>query len=315
MKMRVLAGVATAVVAALTMTACGGSDDPLSGNNPPAQQPTSGGAVAKPSKIIVGSANFPESALLAEIYAGALSAKGITVEKKLNIGNRETYFPGLKDGSIDLIPEYTGVVLQYLNKSATETSVEDVYGALKKALPSNLTVLDKSSAEDKDAIVVTKETADKWSLKSIADLKAHQAEVTFGGPPEIQRRPDGLPGFKKTYDIEFKDFKALDAGGPLTVNALKTGAVQAADIFTTDPSIKINNFVVLDDPKNNFAAQNVAPIVSSSKVSDEVKQALNGVSAKLTTDILIDLLTKLNDPSKPDASKVAADWLASAGLK
>ena len=314
MKIRVIAGVATAVVAALTMSACG-SSDPLS--NTPTQQPggTSGGAVAKPSKIIVGSANFPESALLAEIYAGALSAKGITIEKKLNIGNRETYYPGLRDGSIDLIPEYTGVLLQHINKQAAETSPDEVYSALKKALPSNLIVLDKSSAEDKDAIVVSKETADKWSLKSISDLKSHENEVTFGGPPEIQRRADGLPGFKKTYDIQFREFKALDAGGPLTINALKTGAVQAADIFTTDPAIKANNFVVLDDPKNNFAAQNVVPLISSGKASDEVKQALNAVSAKLNTQTLIDLLTKLSAPDKPDASKVAADWLASAGIK
>lgn len=315
MKIRVFAGLATAVVAALTMTACG-SSDPLT-NNPPAQQTggTSGGAVAKPSKIIVGSANFPESALLAEIYAGAVAAKGVTIEKKLNIGNRETYYPGLADGSIDLIPEYTGVLLQHVNKQATESSADDVYTALKKALPQNLIVLEKSAAEDKDAIVVTKETADKWSLKSISDLKSHEKEVIFGGPPEIQRRPDGLPGFKKNYDIEFKEFKALDAGGPLTVNALKTGAVQAADIFTTDPSIKVNNFVVLDDPKNNFAAQNVVPLINSGKASDEVKQALNAVSAKLTTEILIELLTKLNAPDKPDASKVAADWLSTNGLK
>lgn len=315
MKMRVFTGVATAVVAALAMTACG-SSDPLSSNNPPAQQPGgTGGAVAKPSKIIVGSANFPESALLAEIYAGALGTKGITIEKKLNIGNRETYYPGLGDGSIDLIPEYTGVLLQHINKQATESSSDEVYNALKKALPAALIVLDKSSAEDKDAIVVTKETADKWSLKSISDLKSHEKEVTFGGPPEIQRRADGLPGFKKNYDLEFKEFKALDAGGPLTVNALKTGAVQAADIFTTDPAIKANNFVVLDDPKNNFAAQNVVPLINAGKASDEVKQALNAVSAKLDTQTLIDLLTKLSGPDKPDASKVAADWLASAGIK
>jgi osmoprotectant transport system substrate-binding protein len=311
---RTFAGVATAVAAALTMTACGGSSDPLS-NNPPAQQPGSTGAVAKPDKIIIGSANFPESALLAEIYAAALSAKGITIEKKLNIGNRETYYPGLADGSIDLIPEYTGVLLQHIKKDATETGPDDVYEALKKVLPANLVVLDKSSAEDKDAIVVTKETADKWSLKSIADLKAHEGEVIFGGPPEIQRRPDGLPGFKKNYDLTFKEFRALDAGGPLTVNALKTNAVQAADIFTTDPAITVNNFVVLEDPKNNFAAQNVVPLINSAKASDEVKQALNAISAKLTTDILIELNGKLSAPDKPDAAKVAADWLASAGLK
>jgi osmoprotectant transport system substrate-binding protein len=312
---RVLAGVATAVVAALSMTACGGSSSPLDSGSSGSSGGASSGSVPKPDKIIVGSANFPESAVLAEIYAAALSAKGITVEKKLNIGNRETYLPGLKDGSIDLIPEYTGVLLQYLDKSATATSADDVYTALKKALPSNLIVLDKSSAEDKDAIVVTKATADSWGLKSITDLAPHAGDVIFGGPPEIQRRADGLPGFKKNYNIEFKDFKSLDAGGPLTVDALKTGAVQAADIFTTDPSITVNNFVVLDDPKNNFAAQNVVPLINSAKASDDVKQVLNAISAKLDTKTLIDLNAKLSSPDKPDAAKVAADWLASAGIK
>ncbi|MFL6144489.1 MAG: ABC transporter substrate-binding protein [Labedaea sp.] len=311
---RVLAGVATAMVAALTMTACGGSSDPLS--NAPASQPGGGSSnVAKPSKIVVGSANFPESAVLAEIYAAALTAKGITVEKKLNIGNRETYYPGLQDGSIDLIPEYTGVLLQHIKKDATQTSPDEVYSALKAALPANLTVLDKATAEDKDAIVVSKETADKWSLKSIADLKAHAAEAIFGGPPEIQRRPDGLPGFKKNYDLEFKEFKSLDAGGPLTVNALKTNAVQAADLFTTDPSITVNNFVVLDDPKNNFAAQNVVPLINAGKASSEVKDVLNAIAAKLDTKTLIELNAKLSAPDKPDAAKVAADWLAAAGIK
>jgi osmoprotectant transport system substrate-binding protein len=311
---RTFAGVATAVVAALTMTACGGSSDPLSSNTPAQQPGGSSGAVAKPSKIIVGSANFPESAVLAEIYAGALAAKGITIEKKLNIGNRETYYPGLQDGSIDLIPEYTGVLLQHINKQATETAADEVYTALKKALPANLIVLDKSAAEDKDAVVVTKATADKWSLKSITDIKAHANEVIFGGPPEFAKRADGVPGLKKNYDIEFKEFKPLDVGGPLTINALKTDVVQAADVFTTDPSIKVNNFVVLDDPKSNFAAQNVIPLINAAKASSEVKDALNAVSAKLTTDVLIDLLTKLSAPDKPDASKVAADWLASQGI-
>lgn len=310
---RVFAGLATATVAALTLAACGGSSDPLA--NTPAPQPGGGSsAPAKPDKIIIGSANFPESALLAEIYAAALSAKGITIEKKLNIGNRETYYPGLSDGSIDLIPEYTGVLLQHINKEAPETAPDEVYGALQKALPPNLIVLDKSSAEDKDAIVVTKETADKWGLKSIEDLKPHEQEIIFGGPPEIQRRADGLPGFKKNYDLEFKEFKALDAGGPLTINALKTGAVQAADVFTTDPSITVNNFVVLEDPKNNFAAQNVVPLINASKASQEVKDALNAISAKLDTRTLIELNTKLSGADKPDAAKVAADWLASAGL-
>src|SRR4051794_33896794 len=154
---------ATAVVtSALALTACGGGSDPLAtgGDATPAASDT----------IVVGSADFPENALLAEIYAGALAKKGVKVTKKLNIGSRETYVPGLEDGSIDLVPEYSGVLLQYFDESATATSSDAVYAALQKAVPAKLTVLDQSKAEDADAIVVTKVTADKYHLTSIADL-------------------------------------------------------------------------------------------------------------------------------------------------
>src|SRR5450631_2554419 len=153
----------TATVAMLGVAACGsGTNDPLA----------AGGSASKAatSTIVVGSANFPESALLAEIYAGALGAKGVKVEKKLNIGSRETYIPALKDGSIDLIPEYTGVLDQYFNKNAKATTSDTVYAELKAAVPATMTVLAKSAAEDKDAVVVTKATATRLSLKSIADL-------------------------------------------------------------------------------------------------------------------------------------------------
>jgi osmoprotectant transport system substrate-binding protein len=303
---RTLAGLATAVAAALMLTACGGSSDPLSNT-------ATAGAPAPSDTIKVGSANFAESKLLAEIYAQALQAKGVKVEKNLGIGSRETYFPGLKDGSIDLVPEYTGVVLQYLNKKATETSAEDVYAALKKTLPAELTVLDKASAEDKDAVVVTKETAAKYNAKSIADIAAKGGEITFGGPPEFKDRPDGIPGIKERYGLTFKDYKSLEPG-PITTKALLDGTIQAADIFTTDASIEANGFVVLDDPKNNFAAQNVVPVINAKKASDTVKQVLNAVSAKLDTKTLLDLNGKLAAPDKPDPSKVAQDWLAGAGI-
>ncbi len=304
---RVLAAVATATAAALTLTACGGSTDPL------AAPSTTTGAPAPTGTVVIGSANFPESTLLAEIYASALEAKGVKVSKKLNIGSRETYYPGLQDGSIDLIPEYTGVLLSYVKKDATETEAEAVYGALQKALPEKLTVLDKSAAEDKDAVVVTKDTAAKLNLKTIEDL-AKTGAVTFGGPPEFQKRPDGLPGLKENYNLEIKEYKSLDVGGPLTVDALKSGVVQAADLFTTDPAIAANGFIALEDPKANFAAQNVVPLVNKSKVDATVEQVLNGISAKLTTEVLIELNGKLSAPDKPDASKVAKEWLASVGL-
>ncbi|SDJ83793.1 osmoprotectant transport system substrate-binding protein [Lentzea albidocapillata subsp. violacea] len=295
--------IATAVAAVMLLSACGG--DPLTGG---ADNP------APTDTIVVGSGNFPESRLLAEIYAEALAAKGVKVSKKLNIGNRELYYKGVQDGSIDLIPEYTGVLLKYINKEAQEVGSDEVYAALKKALPQNLIVLDKSSAEDKDAVVVTKQIAAQYSLKSIDDLVPYCKDMVFGGPPEFQNRADGLPGLKAKYACEFKEFKSLDVGGPLTVAGLKDNTVQAADLFTTDAAIKANEFVVLEDPKNVFAAQNVVPLINEKKASQQVRDTLNAISKKLDTKILLELNQKLSAPDKPEPEKVAKEWLASAGI-
>lgn len=125
---------------------------------------------ASGATLTVGSANFPENVVLAWIYADALKSAGANVTTKLNIGSREKYFPALKSGSIDVFPEYNGAVLSYLDKNATASSTADVDAALAKALPSSLIALKSSSAEDSDAIVVTKATAEKYKLTSIADL-------------------------------------------------------------------------------------------------------------------------------------------------
>jgi osmoprotectant transport system substrate-binding protein len=302
---RVFAGVATAVAAALTLSACGGGD-PLSKDS------GSDSGSGSNETVSVGSANFPESQLLAEIYAQALEAKGVKVDRQFDLGSREKYFDGLKDGSIDLIPEYSGVLLQFINPKATETAPDEVYTALQKALPTNLTVLDKAAAEDKDAVVVTKETADKWSLKSIDDLVPHCKEAVFGGAPEFKTRPDGIPGIQAKYSCTFKSFSSLEPGA-ITTKALLDDTVQAADIFTTDAAIEANGLVVLEDPKNNFAAQNVVPLINKDKASDTVKDALNAISAKLDTDSLLELNAKLNAPDKPDYADVAEEWLGQIG--
>ena len=302
-------GVAMLAGFALALTACGGGSDPLSSGSG-----QTSGAAASSNTIIVGSANFVESQILAEIYAQALTAKGVSVEKRLNIGSREAYIPALQDGSIDLIPEYSGVLLQYFDKTADETAPDAVYSALQDALPDNLIVLDKSAAEDKDAVVVTRDTATRLNVKSIADLAPQCGTLVFGGPPEFQTRPDGIPGLQKTYNCTFKEYRALDAGGPLTVAALKNGDVQAADLFTTDASIVTNDFVVLDDPKNNFAAQNVLPLINKAKASDTVKSTLNDISAKLTTEGLTQLNAEAAGEAKPSPETVAKNWLSQNGL-
>lgn len=311
--MRYLTGRAVAAVvtvaAVMTLSACGGGapGGPLGGGP--------GAAPAAPGDTVrVGSANFPESTLIAEIYAQALEAKGVKVDRRLNLGSRETYFPGLKDGSIDLIPEYTGTVLQYLDKQATATAPDEVYAALQKTIQAPLTVLDKAPAEDKDAVVVSRAVAQRYNAKSLSDLAPHCGELVFGGPPEFQQRPDGIPGIQKTYNCAFQSYRSLDVGGPLTIKALTDGTVQAADVFTTDPNIAEKDLVALEDPKNNFAAQNVVPVINAAKATDQVKQALNAVSAKLTTAGLIDLNRKLNAPDKPNADVVAKEWLTANGL-
>jgi osmoprotectant transport system substrate-binding protein len=306
MKRTRIALAVTVAAAMIGVAACGsGSNDPLA----PGGSPVKAGS----GTIVVGSANFPESALLAEIYAGALSAKGVTVQKRLNIGSRETYIPALKDGSIDLVPEYTGVLDQYFNKNAKATDSNAVYAELKAAVPATMTILNKSAAQDKDAVVVTKGTAARLGLKSIADLQSHAKDLTLGGPPEWKTRPTGVPGLKKLYNLDFKSFLPLDAGGPLSVQALKNGQVDAVNLFTTDPSIADNGFVILDDPKNLFAAQNVVPLITKSKVTPTVSASLNAISAKLDTATLGELVKEVV-VDKKDPAVVAKEFLVKNGL-
>ncbi len=262
--------------------------------------------------VVIGSANFAESVLVADIYGGALTAKGVKVSQKPKIGSREVYIPALKDGSIDLIPEYSGTLLGYFDKNATAVSSDDVYKALPAAVGSDLKVLDQSQAQDKDSITVTQATADKYKLKTISDLKDKASDLILGAGPEFKTRSDGVPGLKAKYGVAFGTFKTLDSGGPLTVAGLKNGQVDAADLFTTDPSIEANKFVVLEDPQNLYNAQNVLPLINAKKATPTVTAALNAVSAKLTTDILLDLNSKVAAGTDPAA--VAQTWLKAQNL-
>jgi glycine betaine/choline ABC-type transport system substrate-binding protein len=150
-------------------------------------------------------------------------------------------------------------------------------------------------------------SSDKKSGGTIA------SQMIFGGPPEFKTRPDGIPGLKKNYGVSFGKYTVTDVGGPVTVNALKRGQVDAVDLFTTDPSIAANDFVILEDPKSNFAAQNVVPLITKSKATDGVKQVINGIQAKLTTENLGGLLGEvIND--KADPADVAKGFLSDNGL-
>ena len=296
-----------AAVAALALAACGAN------NNPTAPAGGGGGSTASAAggSITVGSADFSESQVLGEIYAGAIKAKGITVTTKPNIGSRDVYIKALQDGSIDIVPEYTGSLLTFLKGTAPSQDPDAVYTALKSTLPPTLVVLDKSTAQDKNSIVVTKDTQSKYSLKSIADLTAHQADITVAAPPEFQTRQQGLVGLKSEYGFAPANFLPLK--GAAVVNALTNGQAQAANIFSTDPSISSNGFVTLEDPKLLFGSDNVVPLIRKDKVNDTITAALNAVSAKIDTATLTDLVKQV-DVDKKDASAVAKDFLSKNGL-
>lgn len=296
------------MTATLALAACGGGDDPLdtAEEDSPAAGADDGASTGgmdaatgtgsagdAGGSITVGSANFPENELLAQIYAAALSDAGVEVETSLGIGSREVYLTAIEEGSIDVLPEYSGGLATFLNPDITATSPEDVLAEAQDNLPEGLQLLEISDAEDKDSLVVTAETAQEHSLASIGDLEPVAGELTLGGPPEFETRPNGVDGLREVYGLEFASFRSLSAGSNLTVQALANGQVDVANIFTTDPAIEENDFVVLDDPESLFAAQNVVPLIRSDVVNPQVEEALNSVSAALTTQNLTEMMVQV----------------------
>lgn len=307
---RAFGGLAAGLGMAVALSACGGSSDPLS--NAPA---TTGAESGEATSLVVGSADFPESQIVAELYAGALNAAGVTATTKPNIGSREVYFKAVQDGSVDVVPDYTGNLLLHVDKEATEESAEDIAKALPDKLPDGLAVLEASKAENKDAMVVTKATAEKYQLKSIEDLAKVCSEIVVGAPATFAERAYGLPGLKENYNCEPRKLEPFsDGGGPVTLKALLEDQVQVADIYTTTPSIADNDLVVLEDPKNNFIAQQVVPLYNEANMTDKAKEALNSVSRALTTDDLINLNRAVSGSQKQGAKEAAEAWLKEKGI-
>ena len=286
---------------AASASASGGASNPLSGGS-------------GSGSVVIGSANFPENEVLAEVYALALQKAGVKATTKLNIGAREVYYPQVQKGAITIIPEYNGNLLAVeVDKTSTAKTTAAVNAALAAKLPSTLTVLNSAPAQDSDSVTVTAATAAKYHLKTIADLKPYASSMVLGGPPEWKTRSDGIPGLKANYGLTFKSFNPLDTSGPITLSALTSGKVQAADVFTTTPQIVTDKLVSLADPKFNFAAQNVIPLVYKPALTPTITSTLNAVSAKLTTAALLQLDIKVIT-DKENYTTAASDWLKSVGL-
>jgi osmoprotectant transport system substrate-binding protein len=309
-------GVAT-VAAALSIGLAGcSSSSSLSGSGTSSSAAASGSAASGDAKtLVIGSANFGENEILGYIYGGALADKGYTISYKPAIGARAAYLPALQSGEINLVPEYAGSLLSYLDKTANAKSGDDVKTGIDAKIGTlNAKALDFASAADSDSLNVTAAFAKSKSLTSIADL-SKAGNVTLAANPEFATRADGLKGLKSVYGLSNIKFKAInDSGGPTTLKALLANQVQVADIYSTTPSIQQNKLVTLTDPKNLFASQQVVPIVSSDKATSDLETIVNGVSAQLTTADLLDLNTKASANDKPDYQALATAWLKTKGL-
>ena len=283
----------------------------------PAGHPGEAGQDA--AAITVGSFDFPESVLLADIYAGALAANGFPVRILPDLGTREVVDPALLSDLLQIVPEYSGSALQFLSDgqlSARSGSTATSRALAQQAARRGLVAGRPSAAQDANVIVVTAATATRYGLRSVADLGRWAPRLAFGGPPECQERGYCLPGLRQTYGLRFRMFVPLDAGGPLTLQALEAGYVGVALLFSTDPAITAQHLVVLADNRGLQPAENVTPLVRREVVArygPRLLAVLNAVSARLTTASLRGLDAQAELPGSTPA-KAAGTWLRAQRL-
>jgi osmoprotectant transport system substrate-binding protein len=268
--------------------------------------------------ITVASFNFAESEVLAEIYSEALESGGYRVKRTFGLGTRELVTPALAQGLVEFVPEYAGTALAFLSLGH-EHGTSDIASTHDRlavaAAKDDLRVLQAAPAQDANTFVVTKNAASAGGLRRVSDLSATAGRMTLGGPPECPKRPQCLLGLRDLYGLSFPNFIALDAGGPVTRQALRNGYIDVALLFTTDPTIATGEFVPLADDLGLQPAENVTPLVRHEVVDrwgPKLVAVIDGVSARLTTEDLRQLNAQLLVPGA-NVRAVAGAWLEKAG--
>ncbi|OFT87587.1 MULTISPECIES: ABC transporter substrate-binding protein [Corynebacterium] len=321
---RVVALTLTAMLGGGALVACGSNEDPLANGG----KGTDGGNSSQ--TITVGSANFPESEIVGQIYTIVLKDAGMNVSFKGGIGARDVYLKALEKGDIDVVPEYSGNVAQFYAKGKAQESAlkpgaspEDVTNALQESLPNGIEAGPAAQAESKDSYRVTKEFSEKNKVTTLEELAKYveNKSITMGGNPELKERPYGPKGLESEYGMKSLNvnFRGIsDGGGPLTVTALANGDIDVADIYTTSPVVdksgKPVDVVELKDPKRLILAQQVLPLYRSAKLSDEAKKKLEDVQKQLTTEDLKAMNERNSGAEKAEPEQIAQDWLESKGL-
>jgi len=274
---------------------------------------------AKPM-VIVGSADFYESALVAEIYAQALEAKGFTVQRKLNLGARTLTNAALQNGQINLMPEYIGSEASTL-KATASGDPQATFTALKAALdPLGLTALNFAPGADQNGFAVRKETADQFSLKTLSDAARVANQLKWGLPPECSTNASCGKALRDAYGIDITasgfQWVKLAPCSAVMATALNSKTVDVAELCTTQPDIARFNFVLLQDDKQSQGADNMAPVLTKALLAaggSELSDTLNAISAKLTTEALTQMGVKV-DVEKAKIEDVAKQFLTDNNL-
>ena len=297
--------------------ACGGDDDKNSADADGDANPSAAVDADTSVKVTIGAQDFGESRILAEIYKQALAEKGYTTSIHELGGNRATELTAFEQKTINFVPEYAASMLEFVNNKKGEATGDATatYEKLNTYLADKqLKAFRPSSAVDTNAFVVTKKTSDDLGIKTLSDLADKGKNLKIGAPADCETNPFCIPGLKSTYGLDLaKNYTALEPGPPI-IAALDAGSIQIALLFSTDGTIKSKGYVLLEDDKHMLAADNVLPVVSK-ELSDAkgFESAVNAITAKLTTDKLIDM-NKRFDIDKEDAAVIAKDFLTDEGL-
>ncbi|MDO5644623.1 MAG: ABC transporter substrate-binding protein [Dermabacter sp.] len=295
---------------AATVAACSSSDPLANGAGGSGAGGSDGGGDA--STIVVGSQDYYSNEIIAEIFAQVIEKAGYTVRREYRIGQREVYLSELESGGVDLLPEYTGNLLQFYDADAAAASPEEVYEALAGVLPTGLAVHGFAAATDQDSYTVTSAFSTANSVRSLADLAGVSEPLKVAANSELETRPFGPEGLKSAYGVDVTVIPVEDSGGPLTVRALTDGTAQLANIYSSSPAIVENDLVTLEDPASLILPQNVTPLATP-KIDGAALEAIGGVIEVLTTADLVALnATSINDQAR--SADIAAAWLKEKGL-
>jgi osmoprotectant transport system substrate-binding protein len=268
--------------------------------------------------VVVASFNFPESEVLAAIYALAIEHAGIPVRLVLNLGPRELVQPALEQGLADLVPEYLGTSLASLDPNARVARSDPA--AMRRALARayarwHVLVMTPAAAQDQNGVVVTRATAQRLRLRTVSDLRRVSARLSLGGPPECPSRPYCLPGLRRVYGLRFAAFLPLDTEEQRVI-ALRENVVNVAVVFTTDGNLATGGLVLLSDNHHLQPAENVVPVVTDRAVArygGRLIDAVNAVSARLTSADLLFLNWRVEVAGKSVIAE-ARGWLERHGI-